>query len=127
MTRYLEVEDMMHVLDWLAGPTATVRDGGLLVSALVRPRAQLGGVDVYLSLGLKAAALLTSLAMTQPLMSNNLRAAWVATRLFCAANGAPLVVVEDDVVETLGELVHGQLGVEALADRLGSWMTPGVL
>jgi len=52
VTRYLEVEDLMHVLDWLAGLAAAVRDGGLLVSALVRPRAQLDGVDVYPSLGL---------------------------------------------------------------------------
>ncbi len=127
MTRYLEVEDLMHVLDWVGGPVAVVRDGGLLVSALVRPRAQLDGVDVYSSLGLKAAALLTSLAMTQPLVNNNLRAAWVATRLFCAANGAPLLAVEDEVVEMLRELVHGQLGLEPLADRLGGWMTPGLI
>ncbi len=101
----------MHVL---AGLAAAVRDGGLLVSALVRPRAQLDGVDVYPSLGRKAAALLTSLAMTQPLVSNNLRVEWVATRLFCAANGAPLFVLEHEVVEMLRELVHGQPGLSRL-------------
>jgi death-on-curing protein len=126
VTRYLEVEDLMQVLDRMGGRAPHIRDGGLLVSALARPRAQLEGVDVYPSLALKAAALLTSLATGSALQTNNLRVAWVSTRLFCAANGAPLSVSEDDAVTTMRDVVTAAIGLEALAARLGALMTPTV-
>jgi death-on-curing protein len=126
VTRYLEADDVMQVLDRMGGRTTAVRDGGLLVSALIRPRAQFDGVDVYPSMGLKAAALLTSLATSNALQSNNLRVAWLATRLFCAANGAPLAVAEDDAVETVRQVVSADLGLQDLATRLGAWMIPPV-
>jgi death-on-curing protein len=126
MTRYLEVEDVMQVLDRMGPRAPAVRDGGLLVSALVRPRAQLEGVDVYPSMAQKSAALLTSLATGGALVSNNLRIAWVATRLFCSANGAPLFVPDDDVVATVRDVANGMLGLEALSVLLGAWMTPEV-
>ncbi len=126
MTRYLESDDLMQLLERMGGRTTAVRDGGLLISALVRPRAQLNGLDVYPSLALKAAALLTSLATGTALQSNNHRVAWLATRLFCAANGAPLTVADDDAVETVRQVVAGELGLEALAARLGASMIPAV-
>ncbi|MCW2600808.1 MAG: hypothetical protein JWM02_2637 [Frankiales bacterium] len=127
MTRYLEVDDVLQVLDQMGGQPPAVRDGGLLVSALVRPRAQLEGVDAYPSLALKAAALLTSLATGGALQSNNLRVAWVATRLFCAVNGAPFSAVgEDEAAATLQAVISDGLGLEALAAQLGAWMTPVV-
>jgi death-on-curing protein len=124
VTRYLDVEDVMQVLDRVGLRGVGVRDGGLLVSALARPRAQLNGVDVYPSLALKAAALLTSLATSSSLASDNLRVAWVLTRLFCAGNGAPLIAPDDDAVTTVREVVSGSLTLPDLASRLGLWMTP---
>jgi death-on-curing protein len=126
MTRYLEADDIMQVLDRMGGRVTAVRDGGLLVSALIRPRAQLDGIDVYPSMALKAAALLTSLSTGNALQTNNLRVAWLATRLFCAANGAPLAVAEDEAVETVRQVVSGELVLQALATRLGAWMIPPV-
>lgn len=125
MTRYLEVEDVLHIIERLGGRSPVVRDGGLLVSALARPRANFEGAEVYTSLGLKAAALLTSLATGGSLQSNNLRVAWVATRLFCASNGAPLLAPEDDAVVLMRSLTTAT-DLVALAEQLGSWMTPQV-
>ena len=127
MTRYLEVEDVLHIIERLGGRAPAVRDGGLLVSALARPRAHFEGTEVYASMGLKAAALLTSLGTGGALDINNLRVAWVATRLFCAANGAPLVASEDEVVTTLRAVAAGGLTLEELAGQLGAWMTPRVV
>ena len=126
MTRYLDVEDVMQVLDRMGGRAPHIRDGGLLVSALARPRAQLEGVDVYPSLALKAAALLTSMATGGALQTNNLRVAWVSTRLFCGANGAPLSAAEEEAVAIMRDVVTGAIGLEALAARLGASMIPVV-
>lgn len=126
MTRYLDVEDVLQILERLGLRENGVQEGGLLVSALARPRAQLDGVDVYASLALKAAALMTSLATSQCLGRDNLRLAWVLTRLFCAGNGAPLVAPEDSAVQTVREVHSGSLALPDLAERLGSWMTPAI-
>jgi death-on-curing protein len=127
MTRYLELEDLEFVVERMGGKPPELRDVGLIVAALARPRARVNGVDVYPSLALKAAALLSSLATCSGMVSGNVRAAWVATRVFCAANGAPLAALEDDAVETVRQLTAGELTLETLAARLGSWLTPQVM
>ncbi|MCU1593810.1 MAG: death-on-curing family protein [Frankiales bacterium] len=126
MIRYLEVEDVQQIMDRLGGRTPGVRDPGLLVSALARPRAHFEGAEVYPSLALKAAALLISLASLESLTSNNLRVAWVATRVFCVANGAPLVGPEEQAVDAVRAAAVGAITLEALAELLAAWMTPPV-
>ncbi len=127
MTRYLELEDLAFVVDRMGAKNPQLRDAGLIIAALARPQARVNGTDVYPSLALKAAALLSSLATCSGMVSGNVRAAWVATRVFCAANGAPLAASEDDVVETVRQVTAGELTLEALAARLGSWLTPQVM
>lgn len=124
--RYLEMDDLLYAVERMTGKPPVVRDGGQLAAALARPRAVLRGTDVYPSVGEKAAALLVSLASAKGLHDGNKRLAWVATRLFCAANGAPLRVPDEAAVTTLRAVAFGDLDVAELADLLGSWMTPEV-
>ncbi len=125
--RYLDMEDLLYAVERLTGLPPAVRDGGQIAAALARPQAVLRGHEVYPSLGEKAAALLVSLASAKGLQDGNKRLAWVATRLFCAANGAPLRAPDDAAVTTLRAVAFGDLDVPELADLLGSWMTPEVV
>lgn len=127
MTLYLELDDLLHVVERLTGRQATARDAGQLAAAVARPKAVLRGVDVYPSLGEKAAALLVSLTTSKGLHDGNKRLAWVATRLFCAANGAPLHVEDEQALGVLRAVGLGDVDVPELAERLGVWMTPEVV
>lgn len=127
MTLYLEVDDLLHVVERITGRQATTRDAGQLAAAVARPKAVLRGVDVYPSLGEKAAALLVSLTTSKGLQDGNKRLAWVATRLFCAANGAPMHVDDEEALKVLRAVALGDVDVPELAERLGGWMTPAVV
>lgn len=127
MTLYLELDDLLHVVERITGRQAVARDAGQLAAAVARPRAAVRGVDVYPSTGEKAAALLVSLTTSKALHEGNKRLAWVATRLFCAANGAPLHVEDDEALAVLRAVALGDLDVPELAERLGAWMTPEVV
>src|SRR3990167_671827 len=70
-----------------AGSIASVRDFSLLHSAVERPKATYGGVDLYPSIFIKAAALLHSLCMNHPFTDGNKRTSWVSTKRFFKING----------------------------------------
>ena len=62
MIEYLDLDDLLEIARHAIGEDVTVRDYGLLESALARPRASVFGQDAYPDLHLKGAALLHSLA-----------------------------------------------------------------
>jgi death on curing protein len=124
--RYLEVEDLLHIAERLAGRQPVLADAGQLAAAVARPRAVVRGREVYASTAEKAAALLASLAVAKGLVEGNRRLAWIATRLFCAANGAPLRVQDDEAARVMRGVVIGDVDVPLLAQHLGVWMTPVV-
>lgn len=84
MTRYLELDDALHVVARLG---FHVRDAGLLASALARPATTVFSADAYATLELKAATLLESVARNHPLVDGNKRLAWTLTVLFLWING----------------------------------------
>lgn len=84
MTRYLTIDDALHVLQRFG---FVARDHGLLASALARPATTVLGADAYDTLELKAAALLESLARNHALIDGNKRTAWTMTVLFLWING----------------------------------------
>lgn len=84
MTRYLNLEEAVHTVDRLG---FTIRDPGLLASAVARPATTLFGVDAYPTLAQKAAALLESVVRNHALLDGNKRTAWTLTALFLWLNG----------------------------------------
>lgn len=65
----------------------TVRDEGLLQSAVARPRSSAFGLDAYPSVWDKAAALMHSLATNRPFVDGNKRTAWASAVVFLDLNG----------------------------------------
>lgn len=88
--RYVDITQVyeMHraIIDKIGG-TAGVRDFALLHSAVERPKATFGGVDLYPNLWAKAASLLQSLCLNHAFTDGNKRTAWAGTKRFLWLNG----------------------------------------
>jgi len=113
---YVDLEDLLMLVRALgAGP---VRDVGLLDSAAARPRSTAFGQDAYPSIGLKAAALLHSIARNHALADGNKRLAWLATSLFLDLNGRRPGLTDDEAFTLVVDVAEGAVGVEEIADRL---------
>ena len=113
---YLELEDLLGLVRLLgAGP---VRDVGLLDSAVARPRSSAFGEDAYPTLGLKAAALLHSVASNHALVDGNKRLAWLATVVFLDLNGSRPDVTDDQAFSLVMDVASSDLSLENIATRL---------
>ncbi len=105
----LSLDDLVQVARRTVGDDVQVRDAGLLSAALARMDATVGGEPVYPSVGLKAAALLHSLATTAPLVQGNRPFALAATLAFLALNGRPLAIPDQQAVDLVTRIVTGRL------------------
>jgi death-on-curing protein len=115
---HLDLDDLLHIARWTLGDVE-VRDIGLLDSAAARPRSTAFGEDAYPSLHHKAAALLHSLARTQPLVDGNKRLGLAATIAFYGLNGYRLTLSNDEAYDLVMAVAVGDLDdVGALAERL---------
>ncbi len=120
----LDLEDLLHVARRTLGDVQ-VRDVGLLESASARPRATAFGNEAYPSIHDKAAALLHSLARTQPLVDGNKRLALAATIAFYGVNGFRLILSNDEAYDLVMAVAVGDLDdIEPIAERLRSNTAP---
>src|SRR5947209_5104893 len=97
------------------GGSPGVRDGGLLESALARPRHKWA----YASrpdLAMLAAAYAFGLAKNHGYVDGNKRVAFVAAYVFLGLNGQDLEASEPDVVTTMERVADGRLKEAALAE-----------
>ena len=85
-----EILYLHHRLIESTGGAQGIRDMGLLLAAVERPKAAFGGKEVYPDLCTKAAALLESLCRNHPFLDGNKRVAYAAAGLFLAENGRRL-------------------------------------
>lgn len=115
---YVDLDDLMHVAERTLGEVL-LRDGGLLESALARPKASVFGSDAYPSLELKAAALTHSLAKNHALIDGNKRLALMALIAFLGLNGRRLDFTNDQAHDFILDIASGELDdVSDIADRL---------
>lgn len=113
---YLDLEDLLSLVRVLrAGP---VRDVGLLDAASARPRSTAFGAEAYPTLGLKAAALLHSVARNHALVDGNKRLAWLATVVFLDLDGAGVAVGDDEAFTLVMDVAAGVADVGEIAERL---------
>jgi death-on-curing protein len=118
-TEYLDLEDLLLIARVAVGGEVSVRDHGLLASALARPQTTVFGADAYPDLHTKAAALLHSLARNHALVDGNKRLAWLATYVSLDINGHRPQSSNDEVVELVLAIAAGELtDVSAIAERL---------
>ncbi|RJR14756.1 type II toxin-antitoxin system death-on-curing family toxin [Candidatus Microgenomates bacterium] len=73
------------------GGTSGINDFTLLHSAVERPKASFGGIDLYPDIFTKAAALIQSVVLNHPFHDGNKRTALTLTALFLHMNGYKLL------------------------------------
>ena len=105
------------------GGSLGVRDKGLLLSALERPKNRFQhepGVD----LADLAAAYGFGISSNHPFVDGNKRIAFLAMYGFLGVNGLSLEAPEEDVVAIILALASGELQESALADWIRAHITP---
>ncbi len=122
---YLTLPELLHIARRVLGSDPSVRDIGLLESAVARPQATAFGADAYLDLDSKAAALLHSLARNHALVDGNKRLALAAVIAFYGVNGRRLTLTNDDAYDLVIDVATGHLdSVGEIARRLRSATEP---
>jgi death-on-curing protein len=104
---YLTLPELLHVAERVLGADFGVRDYGLLESALARPQTTLFGDEAYVSIAMKSAALLHSLARNHALVDGNKRLALSGTIAFLGVNGYRLTFTNDQAYELVMAVAAG--------------------
>jgi death-on-curing protein len=122
---FLDLDSLLHIATRVLGGDPSVRDYGLLESALARPQATAFGEDAYPDEHEKAAALLHSLTRNHALVDGNKRLALAATIAFLGINGQRLTFTNDEAYELVIAIATGELDdVPSLAAALGHNTAP---
>lgn len=125
--RWLRVETVqaIHKLQIAEhGGTDGIRDEGLLLSALSRPKNLFAyGEDV--DLAALAASYAFGIAKNHPFIDGNKRTALVAMRTFIALNGVEFNAPQIEKYTTILQLAEGNLNEEQLAEWVRRCIVPG--
>ena len=118
---YLTLEDLLEIHRRVienTGGSDGIRSIPLLDSAVARPQATFGGIDLYPSMPEKAAALLHSIICNHPFVDGNKRAGFTAMDVFLRLNGYHLAGGEDEKYD----FVMG-IASEAISfSKIASWI-----
>ena len=98
------------------GGADSVRDMGLLESALEQPFAPLAGQELHPTLTDKAARLGFSLISNHPFVDGNKRIGVFAMLIFLQINGASLTCTNDDVIRLGLGVASGSMKYDAMLD-----------
>ena len=124
---YLTVEQALFIHMRLVeetGGSAGVRDLGLLESAVARPQATFGGLDLYPDLFCKAAALLESLVRNHPFVDGNKRVGITAAGIFLLRNGYHLTASNVELEQFTLKIARSESDIETIADWLRKYSAP---
>jgi len=116
---HLDLDDVIDLARRLLGDPPPIRDVGLLGAAIARPQTTVGGEDAYLTVWLKAAALLQSVVNNHALVDGNKRLGWLATAVFLEINGSSVAGASNEAVyDLVMEGVASDPSVEQIAAAL---------
>ncbi len=121
MMLYLTVPQVLYIHQQLIEQTGGhlgLRDGGLLDSAVHRPRATFGGADLYRTIRDKAAALLESLVKNHPFIDGNKRVGYAAMEAFLRINGYVLNASEAEKYACVMAVAQGTMRFDAIVEWL---------
>jgi len=107
------------------GGSLGIRDGGLLESALTRPK-QKWHYEPGTDLAMLAAAYAFGIAKNHPFIDGNKRAALVAAYTFLAINNFELEAPEPEALTAILGTADGSLSEEDLASWIRSHLIPWV-
>lgn len=120
-SQFLTLEQVIYIhenqID-LYGGIHGIRDLGLLESAILRPQTTFGGVDLYVSIFDKAAALIHSLLLNHAFVDGNKRTAVTSTLTFLELNGFS-VVTANQKLEEFGLWVENK---KPSIEKIATWL-----
>ncbi|MGC5364476.1 type II toxin-antitoxin system death-on-curing family toxin [Streptomyces sp. DT24] len=122
--RCIQIDEILAIARAVNGTGHSVRDVGLLVSAIERPRTHVFGAELYPTLHEKAAALLHSVARNHALIDGNGRTAWLAMRVFLRLNGVTASTVPPPVSMAgpfVEDVAQDTVDVPVIAKHLAAW------
>jgi death-on-curing protein len=123
--KYLNVKQVLRIharsIEQFGGDL-TIRDPGMLESAVAQPRAGFGGKDLYPELAEKAAALAFSLVMNHPFADGNKRIGYGAMLRFLSRNGHTVRGNLADHESVFLRLAAGELDREELVAWIREWI-----
>jgi len=125
--RYLalgEVVELHRRLLEATGGATGIREFGALESAIAQPKATFEGVDLYLTLVEKAAALGFSLVQGHAFVDGNKRVGHAAIETFLILNGIEIDASVDDQERLILDLAAGRIGRSHLVDWLRQRVKP---
>jgi death-on-curing protein len=97
------------------GGEASIRDLGLLESAIAMPQAGFGGQFLHNDVFEMAAAYLFHIAKNHPFVDGNKRTGLASALVFLELNAVDVVVDEDRLADMVLEVAEGKLGKEEIA------------
>lgn len=121
MTNYLEIDEVIGINFQMIkqfGGKYEVRDFLLLDSALNRPRASFGGVDLYKTIFDKATAMLHSLIMNHVFADGNKRTAITSCSRFLFLNGWELRLERKETIRFMIDVEAKKYSFEQIV----SWL-----
>lgn len=95
-----------------------------LDAALQRPLTSFGGVELFSTVYLKAAALAHSIATTHPFVDGNKRTAYLAASALLHHNGLRIVADDAETEEAVMKLVAGEMDLEGFSAWLVAHAAP---
>ncbi|MEU9309682.1 fic family toxin-antitoxin system, toxin component [Streptomyces sp. NPDC048256] len=122
MTRFLTPEELLQIAQTLPGDPACL-DLGVLDAACARVQAHHMDRDVHASGWLKAAAMLESIALHEPLEAKNEFLAWLVAETFLNTNGQYLNYEPEEALALVMRAKHKGARVQEIAAQLRSWST----
>lgn len=97
------------------GGSHGVRDAGLLISIVEKPKMQFGGKELYKGVFIKAATYLESIAKFHIFIDGNKRTAITASARFLFLNGYELMATNKEVENFVINVVVKKLDLEKIA------------
>ncbi|MBI1961202.1 MAG: type II toxin-antitoxin system death-on-curing family toxin [Parcubacteria group bacterium] len=115
--KYLSGEDILvihsEIID-ATGGTHGLRDTGLFLSIIDRPKVSFGGQEMYATVFAKAAVYLEALARYHVFLDGNKRTALAASARFLFLNGYKLAPTNKAAEDFMLRVVEDELGLEEI-------------
>lgn len=118
---YISLDEVLAIHDDMVeryGGSFGIRDLGLIQSAIARPQATFGGMDLYPTIIDKAAALFHSLIFNHAFADGNKRTALTSTARFLHLNGYELAAIEQELIDFPLRVENNHLDI----DEISKWL-----
>lgn len=109
-----EVEIIHSLLIEKFGGSKGIRDKSLLESALSRPFATFGGIDLYPTAIEKAAAIIESILINHPFIDGNKRTGYVLMRLLLLHEKHDIEATENEKFDFVVSISMGKMDIEEI-------------